>query len=106
MFFAEISAYNYENHPEAKEQKLKEMNQRIPYFLKRLNEQVKKNGGYFVGSALSWADLTFVALLDYLNYMAKKDIIEEYDALKQLKNQVLAIPQIKAWVAKRPETEL
>ena len=81
------------------------MKERVPYILKRLNEQVKKNGGYFVNGALSWADLTFVALLDYLNFMAKYDIIEDYDALKELKEKVLAIPEIKAWVGKRPESE-
>lgn len=100
-----IGMYGYESHPEAKEQKLKDMKERVPYLLKRLNQQVKNNGGYFVGGALSWADLTFVAVLDYLNYLAKYDVIEEFDALKQLKEKVLAIPEIKAWVAKRPDSE-
>lgn len=103
---SKIAAYSYETHPEAKEEKLKNMKEIVPYMLKRMNEQVKQNSGYFVDCALSWADLTFVALLDYMNYMAKYDIIEDYPELKQLKDKVLALPQIKAWVAKRPESEL
>ncbi|XP_015369437.1 PREDICTED: glutathione S-transferase-like [Diuraphis noxia] len=51
---------------------------------------------------LSWADLFFVAILDYLNFMAKIDLLEGRPKLKALKEQVLAVPQIKAWVAKRP----
>ncbi|XP_043474059.1 glutathione S-transferase-like [Leptopilina heterotoma] len=103
---AKIAAYSYESHEEAKEQKLKTMKETVPYILKRMEEQVKKNGGHFVGGSLSMADLTFVALLDYLNYMAKYDIIEDYENLKKLKETVLAVPQIKEWVAKRPKTDL
>jgi len=51
---------------------------------------------------LSWADLFFVAVLDYLNFMSKIDLLEGRPKLKALKEQVLAVPQIKAWVAKRP----
>lgn len=77
----------------------------IPLYLERLDAQVKDNGGYFVGGALSWADLTFVAILDYLNFMNNSDLIEKYENLKQLKEKVLNLPAIKSWVAKRPESD-
>lgn len=77
----------------------------MPFFLERLDAQVQKNDGYFVNGALSWADLTFVALLDYLNYMKKEDITEKYENLKQLKQKVLEIPNIKTWIEKRPPSE-
>jgi len=51
---------------------------------------------------LSWADLFFVAILDYMNNMSKIDLLEGRPKLKALKEQVLEVPQIKAWVAKRP----
>lgn len=51
---------------------------------------------------LTWADLFFVAVLDYLNFMAKIDTLEGRPNLKALKEKVLEVPQIKAWVAKRP----
>jgi len=38
--------------------------------------------------------------------MAKEDLVENYPTLKALKEHVLALPAIKAWVEKRPETEM
>lgn len=73
--------------------------------MERLDAQVKNNGGYFVGGALSWADLSFVALLDYLNFMNGSDLIEKYDNLKQLKEKVLNLPAIKSWLDKRPHSD-
>ncbi|XP_047360630.1 glutathione S-transferase-like [Vespa velutina] len=101
---AKIAAHHYEQNAEAKAAKLKVAEEVVPYFLERLDNQVKNNGGYFVGGALSWADFTFVALLDYLNFMAKSNIIEKYDNLKALQEKVLNIPAIKKWVEKHPET--
>ncbi|XP_003703954.2 uncharacterized protein LOC100881165 [Megachile rotundata] len=102
---AKIGAYHYEPNEQAKAEKLKIAQELVPYYLERLDAQVKKNGGYFVGGALTWADLTFVALLDYLNFMMGHNIIEKYDNLKQLQEKVLAIPKIKSWVDKRPQSD-
>ncbi|XP_046829803.1 glutathione S-transferase-like [Vespa crabro] len=101
---AKIAAHHYEQNAEAKAAKLKVAEEVVPFFLERLDNQVKNNGGYFVGGALSWADFTFVALLDYLNFMSKSNIIEKYDNLKALQEKVLNIPAIKKWVEKHPET--
>ena len=104
---AEIGQYHYESNAEIKESKYEPLaKETVPYYMERLDQQVKKNGGYFVGGALSWADLAFVALLDYMNFMIKFDMIEKYPNLVQLRNTVLNVPQIKAWVEKRPKTEL
>ncbi|CAK9795445.1 Glutathione S-transferase [Anthophora quadrimaculata] len=102
---SKLGAYHYETNEEAKAAKEKLAKEVVPFYLERLDAQVKNNGGYFVGGALSWADLTFVALLDYLNFMWKSDLIEKYDNLKQLKEKVLSLPAIKSWVEKRPKTE-
>jgi glutathione S-transferase len=105
-FFLEIRDFHYETNETVKAEKLKIANEQVPFFLERLDVQVQKNGGYFVGGALSWADLTFVALLDYLNYMKQEDITEKYENLKQLKEKVLEIPNIKNWIKKRPPSDL
>ncbi|EZA51026.1 hypothetical protein DMN91_003166 [Ooceraea biroi] len=102
---SKIALFHYESNEAVKAEKRRMVDEQVPFYLSRLNDQVKKNGGYFVGGALSWADLTFVAILDYLNFMMGKDIIEPYDSLKQLKQKVLEIPAIKSWVAKRPPTD-
>jgi glutathione S-transferase len=51
---------------------------------------------------LTWADLFFVAILDYLNFMAEIDLLEGRPNMQALKKKVLAVPQIKTWVEKRP----
>jgi hypothetical protein len=38
--------------------------------------------------------------------VAKEDLVEKYPKLKALKENVLAVPGIKAWVEKRPETQM
>lgn len=105
FIFLEIGAFHYESNAEAKAAKLEVANQLVPFYVERLDAQVKKNGGYFVGGALTWADLSFVALLDYLNFMMQSDIIEKAENLKQLRDKVLALPAIKSWVEKRPQSE-
>ncbi|KAL2714739.1 glutathione S-transferase-like [Vespula squamosa] len=101
---AKIAAHHYEQNAEAKAAKLKVADEVVPFILERLDNQVKNNGGYFVGGALSWADFTFVALLDYLNHMSNSNIIEKYDNLKALQEKVVNIPAIKKWIEKHPET--
>ncbi|XP_065201773.1 glutathione S-transferase isoform X2 [Planococcus citri] len=99
---AKIAAHHYEDNAETKAKKLEAAKELVPFYIERLDEQVKKNGGYFVGGKLTWADIFFVALLDYLNDMSGYDIIEKAENLKALKDKVLAVPKIKAWVDKRP----
>ncbi|KAL0132503.1 hypothetical protein PUN28_000328 [Cardiocondyla obscurior] len=99
-----IAKYHYESNEQAKETYRKAANEIVPFYLERLDAQVKKNGGYFVGGALSWADLTFVGLLDYLDHMMGESIIKKYENLKQLQKKVEEEPAIKSWIEKRPPT--
>jgi glutathione S-transferase len=41
-----------------------------------------------------------------MSFIAKEDLVENYPTLKALKEQVLALPAIKAWIEKRPETQM
>ncbi|XP_076656911.1 glutathione S-transferase-like [Halictus rubicundus] len=100
-----IGAFAYETNEVVKAEKLKVAKEQVPYYLERLDAQVKKNGGYFVGGALTWADIFFVGLLEYLNFMMDSDIIENYENLKQLNEKVLKVPAIKSWVEKAPKSE-
>jgi len=102
----EIASFHYESNETVRKEKRRVAEEQLPFLLSILDGQVKNNDGYFVGGALSWADLTFVGLLDYLNFMMEEDIIEKYENLKQLKQKVLEVPAIKSWVDKRPQTEL
>lgn len=99
-----ISTYAYETNEVAKAEKINVIKEHVPNYLERLDAQVKKNGGYLVGGALSWADLTFVSLLEYFNFMMKSDLIENYKNLKQLEQTVHNVPAIKSYLAKRPKS--
>ncbi|XP_043273317.1 uncharacterized protein [Venturia canescens] len=103
---SKIGAYHYEANEEIKESKYGPLTKEIiPFYTERLDAQVKKNGGYLVGGKLTWADLTFVALLDYINFMTKFDITEKHENLQALVKKVLQLPSIKAWVEKRPKSD-
>lgn len=81
-------------------------NVRLPSMMQFLDNQVAKNGGHFVGGKITWPDLQYTAYYEYLNVMAGKDI--EGGAcpnLKALREKVSEIPQIKAWIARRPKSE-
>ncbi|CAG2063589.1 unnamed protein product, partial [Timema podura] len=102
-----IGSYHYDDNEASKEKKKGPLlNETVPYYLKKFDEIVKNNGGYFVGGKLTWADLYFVGLLDYLSGMVGHDLVEKYENLKALKEKVLAIPAIKAWIEKRPDTKM
>nr|CAD7455974.1 unnamed protein product [Timema tahoe] len=106
-FRTQIGSYHYDDNEASKEKKKAPLlNETLPYYLKRFDEIVKNNGGYFVGGKLTWADLYFVGLLDYLSSMVGHDLVEKYGNLKALKEKVLGIPAIKAWVEKRPDTKM
>jgi len=102
-----IASYAYETNEESKAAKYGPLiNETIPFYMDKFESIVDKNNGYFVNGKLSWADLFFVAILDYVNYMAKIDLLEGHPKLQALKEQVLAIPQIKTWVEKRPSSQV
>ncbi|XP_067008891.1 glutathione S-transferase [Anabrus simplex] len=105
-FRLKIGNYHYDDDPASKKKKYEPLvKEIIPYYMPKFEEVVKNNNGYFVNGKLTWADLYFVAVLDYLNAMVGKDLLENCPGLQALKEKVLAIPSIKAWVEKRPQSE-
>lgn len=78
----------------------------LPYLMSRLDAFVGKNGGHFVGGKVTWPDLQYTAYYEYLNVMAGRDIEGGVCSnLKALRQKVSEIPQIKAWIERRPKTE-
>lgn len=53
---------------------------------------------------LTWADIYFVGVLDYLNYLAEYDLINDRPNLQKVVGNVTSIDSINAWFEKRPET--
>jgi len=78
----------------------------VPGFGKSMTAILTKNGGqYMVGNGLTWAD---IAIADIVDLMAKKnkDVLTKCPPLLDLTKRVNNLPNIKAWIAKRPVTEL
>uniref|UniRef100_A0A1B6KRC4 glutathione transferase n=1 Tax=Graphocephala atropunctata TaxID=36148 RepID=A0A1B6KRC4_9HEMI len=102
-FRTELAKYHYEQDPEKKESiKGPLFKETVPFYLKKLEALIKENNGYLANGKLSWADLYFGSVSDYLNYMFGSEITDGYPSFKALKEKVYALPQIKAWLDKRP----
>lgn len=103
--YIEIGAVQYEADEEVQKKKRVTLdNETIPFYLEKL--EAMADGGHFALGKLTWADLYFVGILDYLNFMAKKDLTENRQNLTKVKETVLGLEGIKNWVAKRPQTDL
>ncbi|CAH1100580.1 unnamed protein product [Psylliodes chrysocephalus] len=100
-----IVEYSYEKDPKVKEQRKGPLFKEIlPFYVEKFEKQLKKNNGYFAIGKLTWADVYFVGLLEFLNYMLGKDLSDGAPGLKGLNEKVRAIPQIKTYLNKRPKT--
>ncbi|XP_058456414.1 glutathione S-transferase [Malaya genurostris] len=106
-FRLKIAVVSYEPDDEVKEKKLVTLNSEvIPFYLEKLDDIARENNGYLALSKLTWADLYFVAILDYLNYMTKSDLVANHPSLQQVVDNVTSIESIKNWIDKRPSTEI
>ncbi|CAH1100579.1 unnamed protein product [Psylliodes chrysocephalus] len=100
-----IGQYHYEKDPEVKEQKKGPLfEETLPFYIEKFEKQIEKNNGYFAVGKLTWADLYFASLLEYLNFMLGKDLTDGAPGLRGINEKVRAIPQIKAYLDKRPQT--
>ncbi|XP_028045980.2 glutathione S-transferase [Monomorium pharaonis] len=101
-----LSLYYWEQDPASKE-KLKETAfKKLPFYLDKFENQVKKNGGHFVGGKLSWADFLWAGYCDYLSSIVAGDPNKDHPEMKKLMEKVRALPNVKAYLEKRPKTQL
>lgn len=101
-----LSQYYWEQDP-ALQAKLKDVAyKKMEFSLDKLEEQVKKNGGHFVGGKLTWADIVYAGFNDYLSHVVGGDFNKNHPELGKLVKKVYAIPSIQAYLAKRPKTDL
>lgn len=106
-FRLKIAVVSYEPEDDIKEKKMVTLNAEvIPFYLEKLEQTVKDNDGHFALNKLTWADVYFAGIVDYMNYMAKRDLLEPYPALRAVVEMVNALEPIKAWIEKRPQTEV
>ncbi|XP_017881706.1 glutathione S-transferase-like [Ceratina calcarata] len=101
-----VSNYFREQDPILKaKKKIDVMENVIPFYLNKFEERVKNNDGYLHGGQLSYADLFFAAISDSLTTAYEAEITKDHPHLKCLKEKILAIPNIKAWLEKRPKLD-
>ncbi|KAL7738028.1 hypothetical protein ACLKA6_006381 [Drosophila palustris] len=106
-FRLKIAVVSYEPEDEIKEKKLVTLNAEvIPFYLEKLEQTVKDNDGHLALGKLTWADVYFAGICDYMNYMVKRDLLEPYPALRGVVDAINALEPIKAWIEKRPVTEV
>ncbi|KAK0164119.1 hypothetical protein PV328_002780 [Microctonus aethiopoides] len=99
LFYREENA---EKKAKRKEETVKTI---VPFYLDKLEQLANNNGGFLHGGQLSYADIFFVAIYDSLANACTIDITENRPKLKLLRDKILNIPNIKAWVEKRPKLE-
>jgi prostaglandin-H2 D-isomerase / glutathione transferase len=77
----------------------------IPFYLTKLEALAEKNQNRLALNRLTWADLHFAAITEYLNYLTKRDVLTDYPHLKGIVESVVNIEAIKKWISKRPKTD-
>lgn len=106
-FRLKIAIVAYEPDDIVKEKKMITLNNEvIPFYLTKLNVIAKENNGHLVLGKTTWADVYFAGILDYLNYLTKINLLENFPNLQECVNKVLENENIKAYIAKRPITEV
>lgn len=100
---SKIAAFNVEKD-KSRKQALKDqlILEIIPFYLGKMNTVAEPEKGYLCLGRLTWADLYFVALLDYMVGVMEMDILEHFPHLQNLRSSVSALPQIQDWLRKRP----
>jgi glutathione S-transferase len=80
-------------------------NETLPNNLRLFEERIKKSGsGFLAASGLTWADLHMINVLEWLGDK-KETALENFRLVRALDNKVRSIPNIAAWIAKRPKSQ-
>ncbi|XP_067685411.1 uncharacterized protein [Haliotis asinina] len=96
----------FEKDEAVKAEKMKDLKEvKVPLYFGMLEKLLKKNGstGYFVGKKLSLADVSVFDVADKMSSVVK---LEDFPLVKKCSDIVLANPRIKAYLEKRPVTEM
>jgi glutathione S-transferase len=83
--------------------KLKETT--IPFYMKRFAKTADESGKYFVGKELTWADIMLAHFFTTIMERSKVPFVDAFPSVKQAMENVYAVPQIKDWIAKRPQSD-
>uniref|UniRef100_A0A0H5BQN8 glutathione transferase n=1 Tax=Bombyx mori TaxID=7091 RepID=A0A0H5BQN8_BOMMO len=101
-FRSSISKW-FRESDEATKKRLEEtlLNETVPFYFNKFNDHIKNNGGYLANGKLSWGDIYFISIPEFMTTIWS-DIIDKYEHIKALNDKVVNLPKIKAWIEKRP----
>ncbi|KAI8494091.1 hypothetical protein Bbelb_284380 [Branchiostoma belcheri] len=89
-----------EKDEKRKQEKIKEFAEKtLPTFLGTY-EKLASSGGYFVGNALTWADVDFFAMMFFLKDHLPSDPLQGYVNLTKVRDNVSSHPGIAGWLEK------
>ena len=89
-FRIKITTYGIEEDPKIKEKLGKILfEETLPFYLSRFEAIAKANNGHLATGKLTWADICFVSLLDWLDFRVGRKIIENCPNLVKLEKKVL-----------------
>ena len=95
-----------ENDPEKKAELEKKIAEEVwPNNLKIFEAKLAKNNGWLVGNGMTWADMYFVSVLDWLREK-KDEVLASFPHCKKLSENVNSNPKIAEWIKKRPVTAM
>lgn len=80
----------------------------LPNNLKLFDNKIAKSkSGFLAPSGLSWADLHLLNVLDWPERSAdkKEAALANFKHVKQLDAKLRALPNVAAWIAKRPKSD-
>jgi len=74
--------------------------------LEKFLEANNAGNGFFVGDSITWADLSWIAVLDWIYFLKFGPLVESFPKLAALRGRVEANPRIAEWMRKRPKYDI
>lgn len=93
---------------EAKKLKIKNnvLEKTLPALFTKVEDDLKATEGKFlVGNNYTWADFILAHFTESFESFVDQSFLSKYPTIKAHQKNVQNIPQIKEWIAKRPNTE-
>jgi glutathione S-transferase len=104
----EVEGMWYCQDDEAKKLKIKNnvLDKTLPALFTKIENDLKATEGkHLVGNNYTWADFVLAHFTELFESFVDPSFLANYPTIKTHQNNVHNIPQIKAWIAKRPVTE-
>lgn len=99
-------AYYWETDVDKKKELKKHLlDVQVPFYFSRFEKILEGTpGAYLFGDHYTWADLHIANTVSFIDETVEPGLLNGYPNLKRFSETVFNIPNVKAWIAKRPKT--